>query len=63
VGEKIDKLFGSDRRSAVLQFMWHTSQATLTQYVSQAYGKAVTIIGEHTGDQFMRRVKDERVSE
>lgn len=57
----------------VLQFMRHTSQATLTQYVSQTYGKTqalkgvmktVTIIGEQTGDQLMRRVKDDaRVSE
>jgi len=57
----------------VLQFMRHTSQATLTQYVSEAYGKTqalkevmktVTIIGEHNGDQFMGRVKnDARVSE
>lgn len=57
----------------VQQFMWHTSQATLTQHVRQACGKVqalngvmktMTIIGEHTGNQFMRRGKDDaRVSE
>jgi len=44
----------------VQQFIWHTSQATLTQYVRQAYGKTqalegvmetMTNIGEHIGDQ------------
>lgn len=44
----------------VQQFIWHTSQATLTQYVRQAYGKTqalkgvmktMTNIEEHTGDQ------------
>ena len=44
----------------VQQFIWHTSQATLTQHVRQASGKTqalkgvmktMAIIGEHTGDQ------------
>jgi hypothetical protein len=69
VGEKIYicVFCGSDRRSAVCvahqsgqQFMWHTSQATLTQCVRLAYGKTqalkgvmktMTIVGEHNGGQ------------
>jgi len=70
VGEKIDIFCGSDKRSAVYvpHKSGHTNairQTGLWQNAGaeRSYEK-MTIIGEHTGDQFRRRVKDDaRVSE